>query len=178
MSQPYLAHIDRRKFGIAFYTIVVRNQAVVEKYPGGLPAFVSKHRATCNNDITVCCFMGDDVDELYHDLVDNGFKRREDFAFFDISREIMWLEGDQRIVSHVPWMRCEYKGGRAFVWYHDGTMTVEEAIQEKLLEFGIDPANIDPESYRVLQGRWIDKAGEVGLEAALEMLGQELLAAD
>lgn len=174
MSQLFMAHIDRHKISVAFYTVVARNQAIAEKYPGGMPIFVSKHRVICNRDIAVCCCMAlDELDATYRDMEDNGLTRPADFAFFDAARVTMGMEENQRIPSQVPWMRCAYQGRRITVWYHDGTMPVDQVIQEHLLEVGIDPADMDPEVYGRLVGTLKSLAGEVGMEAALEMLAAQ-----
>jgi hypothetical protein len=179
MSDLFMAHIDRRKISVCFYTIVARNQAIAEKYPGGMPVFVSKHRVICNRDIAVCCFMAiDELDATYRDMEDNGLTRPADFAFFDAARVTLGMEEDQRIPSQVPWMRCAYQGRRITVWYEDGPKRDDQVIQERLLGVGIDPEAMDPERYRALQGRLMAMAGEIGLEAALERIGQELPAAE
>ena len=174
MAHLYIAHRAKRKIAVAFYTIVVRNQAIDAKYPGGMAAFVEKQGPFCNRDIAVCCSMCEEIDEVYQDLVENGLNRREDFAYFDAARETMFMKEDQIIESHVPWMRCAYRGGRTFVWYHDGSKRDDQAIQERLEEIGIDPAAMDPEEYRALQRRLMALAGEIGLEAALATMGKGL----
>lgn len=43
-----------------FYTLVIRNAAINQKYEGGLKAFVAEHWAKHNNDITIMLFMSSD----------------------------------------------------------------------------------------------------------------------
>ena len=90
-----------------FYTLVIRNEAINQKYEGGLKAFVAGHGVKYNNDITVMLFMGSD--NLYDasDMLQNkGLKWEEDFTYFDataMSRKkpkvetspfkVKWLKG-------------------------------------------------------------------------------------
>jgi len=67
-----------------FYTLVIRNEAINQKYEGGLKAFVAEHRTQYNNDITVMCFMSsDNLYDASEMLQNKGLKWEEDFTYFD-----------------------------------------------------------------------------------------------
>ena len=175
MNHLYLAHNrSKKKIPIAFNTIVVRNQAIQDKYPGGMTAFFARHMPVCNDDITVCCSMCEEIEEVYDDLVDNGFRRREDFAYFDISREIIFLEENDTVESHVPWMRCALEHRQPYVWYYDGTKNEDQIIQERLEEAGIDPSAMDPEEYWRMHNKVKAMTDEIGLESAIDVIMKEL----
>ena len=107
--------------------------------------------------------------------MDNGFTRREDFAYFDISREIIFLDENDTIESHVQWMRCALERGQPYVWYFDGTKSESQVIQERLEEAGIDPGAMEPEEYWGLRNRFKAMADEIGTEAALEAVKKEMV---
>ena len=47
-----------------------------------MKAFMDKHPLFCNENITVGNFMGDGIDEIIDDLIENGMKMDKDFIFF------------------------------------------------------------------------------------------------
>lgn len=82
--QPLVAYTARYRMPCAFYTLVIRNAALAEKYDGGLNGFLRKHHAECNNEIIVDCSMSvDDTVMVLDDIIRCGLKPTEDFAIFD-----------------------------------------------------------------------------------------------
>jgi hypothetical protein len=90
-----------------FYTMVIRNEAINQKYEGGLKAFVSEHLVKYNDSIAVMLFMGsDNLYDASEMLQNKGLKWEEDFTYFDatamsrkkpkvkiIPFEVQWLKG-------------------------------------------------------------------------------------
>ena len=79
----YVVHnTERKKFKCVFCSLVIKNESLVKFYKGGMKAFMDKHPLFCNENITVGNFMGDGIDEIIDDLIENGMKMDKDFIFF------------------------------------------------------------------------------------------------
>ena len=120
----YVAHSSNEKLSCSFYTVVVRNAALAEVYPGGLRGFVSRYRAQSNNHITVFCAMGSEFDEPVKDLIANGLKMDDDFALFDAGRlalsasiDMGRIKRPQMIDIGISWLRVQYTPVGMFVWF-------------------------------------------------------------
>ena len=120
----YIAHNSNEKLSCSFYTVVVRNAALAEVYPGGLRGFVSRYRAQSNIHITIFCAMGGEFEDTAKDLIANGLKIDEDFALFDAGRLALSASIDmgpikrpQMIDIGISWLRVQYTPGGMFVWY-------------------------------------------------------------
>ena len=79
----YIAHQSEKILKCAFYSVVIKNQSISDLYPEGLNGFIQKHRCRCNNDISVECAMGVEIDNVVEDLYENGLEFPRDFLFFD-----------------------------------------------------------------------------------------------
>ena len=89
-----------------FYTLVIRNEAINQKYEGGLKAFVAEHRAQYNNDITVTCFMSsDNLYEASEMLQNKGLKWEEDFTYFDATAMSRKKPKVETIPFKVKWLK-------------------------------------------------------------------------
>jgi hypothetical protein len=87
--------------------LVIRNEAINQKYEGGLKAFVAEHEVKYNNDITVMLFMSSD--NLYDasDMLQNkGLKWEEDFTYFDATV----MSGKKSQVETIPFKVKWLKG--------------------------------------------------------------------
>jgi len=120
----YVAHSSEEKLRCSFYTVVVRNAALAEVYPGGLRCLVSRYRAQSNNDITIFCAMGSEWDDLAKDLIANGLQMDEDFAIFDAGRlalsasiDMGRIKRSKMIDIGLSWLKVQYTPGGTFVWY-------------------------------------------------------------
>lgn len=116
----HLAHTSTEKLSCHFYTLVIRNDSLHRHYAGGLKGFISNNPARCNEDITVDCYMGDDILGTVKDLVANGLVQGDDFVFFDAARLTMFHEATvkrESLETGTPWLRAMISGGEVFVWY-------------------------------------------------------------
>lgn len=122
----YVVHTDAAWLQIAFITVVIRNSSVTAKYPGGIRAYCEKYRTMSNNQISVSCSMGDEVDEVYMDLKRCGLKQGGDFTALDVGELVMEIEMDKLhlgvskpryIAIGVPWLKCRYTSDGIFVRY-------------------------------------------------------------
>jgi len=120
----YVAHTSEEKLSCSFYTVVVRNAALIEAYPGGLKGFVNRYNAQSNNHITVFCDMGGEFHDTVKDLITNGLKMDEDFTLFDAGRLALSASIDMgrfkrpRMVDiGLDWLRVQYTPSGMFVWY-------------------------------------------------------------
>jgi len=109
-----------------FYTLVIRNAAITEKFSGGLRVFLAKYRVQCNNEIAVECSMADgETFEIIDEIEKCGLKPEEDFIVFDAARyEIAraignpnGIEGTHEIDLRVDWLRAEICPDGFFVWF-------------------------------------------------------------
>jgi hypothetical protein len=130
MDRPFVAYNAIEKMPCAFYTLVIRNTAITERFDGGLSIFLSKYRAHCNREIAVGCSMADDETlEVIDELVKCGLKPEEDFIIFDTARyEIAraagspngFIEDTCEIDLRVDWLKAELSPRGFFVWFvHD-----------------------------------------------------------
>ena len=123
MQDLYLVFEDNKAIKCAFNTIVIRNESLIEKYPGGTKAFVEKHTPKCNKDLTVSCHMGSDVEDVWNDLIQNGLVKNIDFTSFDtVSYSFEFrMSGKEDaihdIVFDVSWLKGHYTKDGVFVWY-------------------------------------------------------------
>lgn len=110
------------------FSLLVKTEALKEKYKGGLPAYVEKHGAWCNRDLALICWMSlNDLHDAMEDLHNSGLAYEQDWVVFDVLRiahehellsrqtgdpgndvklNVDWLSG--RI--HDGWIKVEYCG--------------------------------------------------------------------
>ena len=125
--RPFVAYTARNRMSCAFYTLVIRNAALSEKFNGGLDGFIKKYSAECNHDIVVDCSMsGDDTMQIIDDIVKYGLKPSEDFAIFDaagyaIARAAAspnnCVDDTHEVDLGVNWLGAEISPDGFFVWY-------------------------------------------------------------
>lgn len=101
-----------------FFSLVVKTEALKQKYEGGLRAFVEEHDAWCNKDIVVLFAMGGfDLEDATRDLDDNGLIHGEDYVRFDPTPYAWHAEEGQEIDLGVEWLKGHVQGGGAMVYY-------------------------------------------------------------
>lgn len=67
-----------------YYTLVIRNEALQEKYDGGLELFVRKYRCQYNDKITVVSgVLEEEIAQPGDDIILNRMLPTEDFFWFD-----------------------------------------------------------------------------------------------
>jgi len=117
----HLVHTSTEKLTCHFLTLVIRNDSLDRLYAGGLKGFMTNNPARCNEDITVDCYMGGDIDDTGKDMVDAGLVQGQDFVFFDAARLTMFHEPAARresLETGIPWLRAMLSGGEVFVCPH------------------------------------------------------------
>lgn len=121
-QEPVSIYQPGDEISCVFFTLVIRNQALRDKYKGRLEAFVNKHRTSYNNDITVLIVMAEyDLDEAIEDIVKNGLKGKQDFVIFDAS--IYGFSSNRDYVEipfNADWLRGYYSNGKTMVRYVPG----------------------------------------------------------
>ncbi len=89
-----------------FYTLVIRNEAINQKYEEGLKTFVAEHGVQYNNDITVMCFMSsDNLYDASEMLQNKGLKWEEDFTYFDATAMSRKKPKVETIPFKVKWVK-------------------------------------------------------------------------
>jgi hypothetical protein len=78
----YVVHnTERKRFKCVFCSLVFKNESLTKFYDGGLQSFMDKHHLFCNENVTFGNFMGDGIDKIIDDLIENGIKMDKDFKF-------------------------------------------------------------------------------------------------
>ena len=122
----YVVHSKEEKLRCAFYTLVIRNEALMKHYKGGMPGFMKNYGARCNDHITVWCDMGSDINDAIDDLIENGLTIDEDFVFFDAASYSMEQSMIYKVARRnhvntgVNWLKARYGDGAIYVWYAEG----------------------------------------------------------
>jgi hypothetical protein len=122
----YVVHSKEEKFRCAFYTLVIRNEALAKHYKDGMPGFMENYGATCNDHITVWCDMGSEINDAIHDLITSGLTMEEDFVFLDAATYSMAqsmihkVERRNHVHTGVDWLQARYANGAIYVWYAEG----------------------------------------------------------
>jgi len=108
--------ITEPELSCVFYTVVIRNEAINQKYEGGIKAFVAKHGVKYNNDLSVMIVMAPgDLEVIEKMLKKLDFKREEDFTWFKAS-EIAWRKPTVKSIPFkVKWLKGYCSKGRAYV---------------------------------------------------------------
>jgi len=96
------------------YGLVVRNQALENKWRGGLKDYLRKYGSAYNDKIAVNCEMGFYFDKQLNDLADNGLDMNEDFTLFDAGADRILNDGES-CPTNADWL-----GG----YCHDGGVMV------------------------------------------------------
>jgi len=133
----YVVHRSQKEIKCVFCTVIVRNQALMEKYFGGVRAFTGNHKASCNVDISSTFHMGDGVNVVCADLEKNQLNHGIDFVVFDSAGFALSLTDlgrkfaePQSVDMGVPWLRGRYSGGYVYVWYElEKDPYIAEALQ-------------------------------------------------
>ena len=99
-----------------FYTLIIRNESINQKFKGGIKAFVAKHGVNYNDDISVMIFMAPDGIERTEEMLNKlGLKYGDDFTWIDataISRKKPMVK---TIPFKVKWLKGYCSKSRAYV---------------------------------------------------------------
>jgi hypothetical protein len=123
----HVAYESGEKIRCSFFTVVVRNKALAKLYKGGLTGFLDKYGARCNQDITVDCYMGGDIDDTVKDLLGNGLTMHEDFTVFDAegyTMDLNMIPDDTDVAFSIDfeanWLKAMCTRDGFYVWYAAG----------------------------------------------------------
>jgi hypothetical protein len=141
-----------------FNAVVVRNSAIVQRYPGGMSAFIELCPFNdCNENIVAYSSMGREVNKVIHELVACGFKHREDFLFVDAGLYIMsGDDGPFPVDMEVDWLEGRFEDGGIYVRFVESVPGIPlkprkiGTIQETVSE-GPEPPIEDDEPLPTIQ---------------------------
>ncbi len=144
-------------------TVIIRNTALDQKFPGGRKGFTEKHQALFNKDITVTHRTYDDIEEVWHDLREHKIVQGTEWAQFDVDEvdpNNIWLG--------VPWLIEKLSGGLFYVRY---TTDVDRHLQRLPLEiieaFRDHIPSFGRERFMVIE-ELLWKVDEEGIESILK----------
>jgi len=118
--EPTSEYTSEREIRCAFFTLVIRNEALKEKYKGGLEAFVSKYLCKYNDDITTLIAMaGLELDEALDDIKGSGLIPHADALLFDASGHMLSRTEDYtEAYLGVDWLKGYYLDSGTMVYYN------------------------------------------------------------
>jgi hypothetical protein len=117
--------VSAKELRCAFFSLVIKTDALRRKYEGGVRAFVEKYEARCNRDLVVLCAMSsDDLSEPILDLEGSGLNGKDDFACFDAASLAVGLEMGRKMGSQegpevkfpIPWLKGYVQKGGVMVY--------------------------------------------------------------
>ena len=121
IPEPYTPKIEsiftsEPEISCVFYTLVIRNESINQKYKGGIKVFVAEHGVNYNNDIAVMIFMAPLGVEVTEEMLKkSGLKYGDDFTWFDARA----LCGKKPVVKAIPfkvkWLKGYFSKSRAYV---------------------------------------------------------------
>jgi hypothetical protein len=97
------------------YIIVARNQALENKWPGELKAYLRKYGRPYNDKITVNCAMSSGLKKQLVELADNGLDMTEDFTVFEACGDKSVKDGAP-CQTHADWLGGCFNDGRVMVF--------------------------------------------------------------
>lgn len=117
--RPRAVYKSTKAMRCVFYSLVVRNEAIGKKYPGGLTAFLGKHESMLSNQhIAVGSFMGmHDLDVIADDLQESNLRNKEDFVILDALNLFEPVGVHPMVCEGAPWLKGRYQDDGLVVWY-------------------------------------------------------------
>jgi hypothetical protein len=97
------------------YILVARNQAIENKWPGGLKAYLRKYGRPYNEKFTVNCAMGSGLKKQMVELADHGLDMTEDFTVFEACGDKSLKDGEP-FQTHADWLGGCFSDGRVLVF--------------------------------------------------------------
>jgi len=99
-----------------FYTLVIRNESINQKYKGGINAFVAEHGVNYNSDIAVMIFMAPLGIEVTEEMLKkSGLTWQEDYTWFEASEMARRQPTVKSIPFKVKWLKGYCSKGRSYV---------------------------------------------------------------
>ena len=126
-KEPFLMYQSAEELRCTFITIVVKNEALKVKYPGGIKAYARQFRARFNDKIAVTCYMGE-IEDNIQALKNHGISADDyvviDFAcyqmFIGLQRDMPkseWLFNPYDVDPGVKWLKASYAKDGFYVGY-------------------------------------------------------------
>ncbi len=110
VKRPCLTYTADKEILCDFSTLVVKTEALRQKFDGGLSAFIERHEAQCNRDIAVLFDMATGyLDDAIEDLDLNGLVFGEDYLAFESYRYTWFRDEGQEVDLEVPWLTGRVK---------------------------------------------------------------------
>ena len=101
-----------------FYTLIVRVDALEEKYPGGHMAFLLNHQGWSNEYILAVFNMGATHQKMLKELAKYGLTEVQDWVQLD-EDDVTWSWNMFSFETAAPWLKGRYKKGNIYVRYHE-----------------------------------------------------------
>lgn len=121
LEELRLIHSSEEEIRCVFHSLVIRKEALREKYTGGVKAFAERHVARFNNGLGVICAMSaEDLDEALFYIRRNGLISGDDYVYFHA------LTLPERIIGEMPELGEETDFGTTWLrgYPNDGVMLV------------------------------------------------------
>ncbi len=131
LNEPWLTFDDTEEIESAFITLVVKMNALQEKYRGGLREFTQRYQIRCNKKIAVMCSMSDhDILACIEELNRQGFNYKDDFIRIDANRYVLMNSKaremerlsqerkEQLLELEVDWLKADTRDGIMWVSYN------------------------------------------------------------
>ncbi len=126
MRNLHAAYTSLPKLRCVFFTIVIRNQSLQDKYPGGRDAFINEHGGQCNDHITIYFDMGGEIEDVFKTLDECEMERKTDFAALDagLSEMLCSFKPEMRenpfpVDTGVDWLKGQYWNGNVWVTFSE-----------------------------------------------------------
>ncbi len=124
-----VVYCTEKELPVYSHTVVIKNKSLALRYPGGIKAFMDRHKGLSNGRITVKCFLGfyDDVYELLKDLKTGGFKLTRDYIYFNADRHILEVKRKRSLGvrclnkadTGVNWLQGRLSLEMMYIQYHE-----------------------------------------------------------
>jgi hypothetical protein len=107
------------------HAIIIRNDSLEKKFPGGLRTFRNRFNVNANAHITVYCDSNNAMWENIRKFEAMGLEHGKDFVTLDIVECEMWqlihADGVDRpfwFETEADWLGCKHWNGNVLVWYN------------------------------------------------------------
>ncbi len=105
------------------HAIIIRNESLEDKYPGGIDAFRNRYRPDFNDHFSILCVASRLIWYTVRKLEIVGLVQVEDFITFDTVKCKTWqmvhsddIERPFWFETGVEWLNYKYADGKVFVW--------------------------------------------------------------
>lgn len=99
-----------------FYTLVIRVDALDEKYPGGHMAFLLAHQGWSNENLLAVFQMGTALRKILKDLEQYKLIEVVDWVHLD-EDDVTWSWNMFSFETEAAWLKGRYKKGNIYVRY-------------------------------------------------------------